>query len=66
MDVKYMNKIKEIEELLEKTRVKLYTMLDSGNFTYEEILSVSQELDKLILSYYKLSSLSLPEDLPKL
>ena len=50
-----MNKIKEIEEMLEKTRTKLHTMLDSGNFTYEEILSVSQELDKLILSYYKLS-----------
>ena len=61
-----MNKIKEIEEMLEKTRAKLYIMLDSGNFTYEEIVSVSQELDKLIVSYIKLSSLSLPKNLPKL
>jgi hypothetical protein len=66
MDVKYMKEIKETEEMLEKTRVKLYTMLDSDDFTYEEIVSVSQELDKLILSYYKLSSLNLSKELPKL
>lgn len=55
-----------MKNTLEKVRNKLYTMLDSGEFTDEEILSVSQELDKLILSYYKLSSLSLPENTPKL
>ncbi|AZV57656.1 aspartyl-phosphate phosphatase Spo0E family protein [Clostridium sp. AWRP] len=55
-----------MKETLEKVRNKLYTMLDSGEFTDEEILSVSQELDKLIVSYYKLTSLSFLEKHPKL
>ncbi|WP_242866979.1 aspartyl-phosphate phosphatase Spo0E family protein [Clostridium coskatii] len=58
--------VKLMKEALEKVRNKLYTMLDSGEFTDEEILSVSQELDKLIVSYYKLASLNLPEKHPKL
>ncbi|OAA83285.1 aspartyl-phosphate phosphatase Spo0E family protein [Clostridium ljungdahlii] len=48
--------------LLEKVRNRLYNMLDSGEFTDEEILSVSQELDKLILSYYKLNLLNFSEN----
>ncbi|RMC93847.1 aspartyl-phosphate phosphatase Spo0E family protein [Clostridium autoethanogenum] len=55
-----------MKETLEKVRNKLYTMLDSGEFTDEEILSVSQELDKLIVSYYNLASLNLPEKHPEL
>ncbi|OAA94776.1 aspartyl-phosphate phosphatase Spo0E family protein [Clostridium coskatii] len=48
--------------LLEKVRNRLYNMLDSDEFTDEEILSVSQELDKLILSYYKPNLLNFSEN----
>ncbi|WP_373845371.1 Spo0E family sporulation regulatory protein-aspartic acid phosphatase [Clostridium sp.] len=55
-----------MKEMLEKVRDKLNFMLDSDKFTDEEILAVSQELDRLILTYYELNSLNLPEDSPKL
>lgn len=45
-----------MKEMLEKIRDKLNNMLDSGEFTNDEILAVSQELDRLILTYYKLNS----------
>ncbi|WP_368490124.1 Spo0E family sporulation regulatory protein-aspartic acid phosphatase [Clostridium sp. BJN0013] len=45
-----------MKEILEKIRDKLNNMLDSGEFTSDEILAVSQELDKLILAYYRLDS----------
>ncbi|AGK97363.1 aspartyl-phosphate phosphatase Spo0E family protein [Clostridium pasteurianum] len=38
---------------LEKLRDKLNRMLDSDKYTYEEILEVSQKLDKLVVDYYK-------------
>ncbi|MFL0195334.1 Spo0E family sporulation regulatory protein-aspartic acid phosphatase [Clostridium sp. WILCCON 0269] len=44
-----------MKRVLEKLRDDLNTMLDSGKFTDEEILYVSQKLDKLIVSYYKLN-----------
>ncbi|MBC8059214.1 MAG: aspartyl-phosphate phosphatase Spo0E family protein [Clostridiaceae bacterium] len=37
---------------MEELREELYVMLDSSEFNYEEILNVSQELDKLIIDYY--------------
>ncbi|WP_373845431.1 Spo0E family sporulation regulatory protein-aspartic acid phosphatase [Clostridium sp.] len=55
-----------MKEMLEKVRDKLNFMLDSDKFTDEEILAVSQELDRLILTYYELNSLNLPENSPKL
>jgi hypothetical protein len=38
---------------LEELRDKLNKMLDSDEYTDEEILKVSQKLDKLIVNYYK-------------
>ncbi|MEY7998944.1 aspartyl-phosphate phosphatase Spo0E family protein [Clostridium sp. Mt-5] len=43
-----------MEKLLEELRDKLNKMLDSNKYTNEEILEVSQQLDKLIVYYYKL------------
>jgi hypothetical protein len=40
--------------LLEKKRKKLNLMLLSDKYSSEEILKVSQELDKLIVCHYKL------------
>lgn len=37
---------------LEELREELYIMLDSNEYSYDEILNVSQELDKLIINYY--------------
>jgi hypothetical protein len=51
-----------MKEMLEKVRDKLNFMLDSDKFTNEEIVAVSQELDRLILAYYKLNSLNLCEN----
>ncbi|MFL0195646.1 Spo0E family sporulation regulatory protein-aspartic acid phosphatase [Clostridium sp. WILCCON 0269] len=45
-----------MKEILEKVRDKLNSMLDSDKFTNEEILAVSQELDRLIFAYYKFNS----------
>lgn len=38
---------------LEETRDKLNKMLDSDEYTDEEILKASQQLDKLVVDYYK-------------
>lgn len=38
---------------LEELRDKLNKMLDSDKYKSEEILKVSQKLDKLIINYYK-------------
>lgn len=43
-----------MEKELEELRYKLNKMLISNEYTYEEILKVSQKLDKLIICYYKL------------
>ena len=40
--------------LIEELRDKLYTMLNSNKYSDEEILTVSQELDKLIVNYYNI------------
>ncbi len=42
-----------MEKMLEELRDQLNSMVNSNEFTTEEILAVSQELDKLIVSYYK-------------
>lgn len=42
-----------MEKILEKLREQLNSMVNSDEFTTEEILAVSQELDELIVSYYK-------------
>jgi len=39
---------------LEELRDKLNIMLDSNKYSEEEILKVSQELDKLIVKYYNI------------
>ena len=39
--------------LLEELRDKLFIMLDSNTYSKEEILKISEELDKLIVDYYK-------------
>lgn len=39
---------------LEELRDKLYIMLDSNEYSAEEILNASQELDKLIVNYYNI------------
>ncbi|MCI1969643.1 aspartyl-phosphate phosphatase Spo0E family protein [Clostridium luticellarii] len=44
---------KLLEKLLEKLRDKLNKMLESDKYTTDEILEISQQLDKLIVSYYK-------------
>ncbi|MFL0197644.1 Spo0E family sporulation regulatory protein-aspartic acid phosphatase [Clostridium sp. WILCCON 0269] len=44
-----------MKNILEEVRDNLHTMLDSDKFTNEEILETSQQLDKLIVSYYKLN-----------
>lgn len=41
-----------MKKTMEELREELYIMLDSNEFSYEEILRVSQELDKLIVHYY--------------
>lgn len=41
-----------MKKTMEDLREKLYVMLDSNECSYEEILQVSQELDKLIVHYY--------------
>ncbi|MFL0198656.1 Spo0E family sporulation regulatory protein-aspartic acid phosphatase [Clostridium sp. WILCCON 0269] len=55
-----------MKKVLEKVRDKLNFMLDSDKFTNEEILAVSQELDRLIVAYYELNLSNLPKNLPKL
>lgn len=42
-----------MKKILEETRNKLNAMLDSNKYTSEEILKVSQQLDRLIVYYYK-------------
>lgn len=39
-------------EKIENLRELLNSMIDSDDYTYREILEVSQELDKLIVKYY--------------
>ena len=39
---------------LEELRDKLYIMLGSNEYSQDEILTVSQELDKLIINYYNI------------
>jgi hypothetical protein len=51
-----------MKKILEKVREQLHTMLNSGKFTNEEILAVSQQLDKLIVIYYELNSLNPSEN----
>ncbi|MEY8000687.1 aspartyl-phosphate phosphatase Spo0E family protein [Clostridium sp. Mt-5] len=43
-----------MEKILEKLRNKLNGMLNSNEYTSKEILQVSQQLDELIVYYYKL------------
>ena len=38
---------------LESLRDKLYNMLNSNKYDYEEILKTSEDLDKLIIIYYE-------------
>lgn len=42
-----------MEKLMNTLRDKLNKMLNSNKYTYNEILSVSQQLDELIVYYYK-------------
>lgn len=42
-----------MKKILEETRNKLNAMLDSNKYTKAEILKVIQQLDKLIVYYYK-------------
>jgi Spo0E like sporulation regulatory protein. len=44
-----------MKKALEDLRAQLNSMIASKEFTTEEILVTSQELDKLIVSYYKLN-----------
>lgn len=41
---------------IEKLRELLNNMIESGQYTYNEILEVSQELDLLIVGYYRTAS----------
>lgn len=43
---------KDIKELLEK----LYAILNSNEFNYEEIMNISKKLDSVILHYNNLKS----------
>ncbi len=47
--IREMNMKKNIEEL----RELLYKILDSAEYNYEEVLTLSQELDELIVHHYK-------------
>lgn len=42
---------------IENLRLRLHNLIDDG-FTYSEVLKVSQELDKLIVEYHRVYSLS--------
>ena len=42
-----------IAEEIEDLRELLNSMVDSDNYSYSEILEVSQELDFLIVQYYR-------------
>ncbi|MBP2031892.1 hypothetical protein J2Z42_000557 [Clostridium algifaecis] len=42
-----------MNETIEELRDKLNKMLDSNEYTREEILKTSVQLDKLIVFYYK-------------
>lgn len=42
-----------ITKEIEKLRELLNNMITSGRFTYNDILAVSQELDTLIVEYYR-------------
>jgi hypothetical protein len=39
---------------MEELREELHIMLASNECSYEEILNISQELDKLVVDYYNL------------
>jgi hypothetical protein len=41
-----------METELEILRDKLHNMLDSNEYSYKEILKVSQDLDKLVVKYH--------------
>jgi hypothetical protein len=41
-----------MKNALENLRDKLHNMLDSNEYSYEDILKVSEDLDKLIVKYY--------------
>ncbi|AGK97159.1 aspartyl-phosphate phosphatase Spo0E family protein [Clostridium pasteurianum] len=41
-----------MKKTMEELREELQIMLDSNECSYEEILHMSQELDKLIIDYY--------------
>jgi hypothetical protein len=40
-----------METELENLRDKLHNMLDSNEYSYKEILKVSEDLDKLVVKY---------------
>jgi hypothetical protein len=42
-----------LREKIEDLRELLNSMIDSDDYTYREILEVSQELDVLIVKYYR-------------
>lgn len=41
-----------MKNTIEKLRDKLHNMLESNEYSYEDILKVSEDLDKLIVKYY--------------
>lgn len=43
-----------MKKTMEELREELHIMLASNECSYEEILNMSQELDKLIADYYNL------------
>jgi len=49
-----LNEVNNMDNTIEKLREKLHLMLNSDEYNYEEILKVSQQLDKLIVDYYNL------------
>ena len=42
-----------LAEEMEALRELLNRMIESGKYTYSEVLEVSQELDALIVKYYR-------------
>lgn len=50
-----MDKIKELEVLIEQLRDRLRNYLDE-NRSKDEIYAISEQMDKLIVEYYRLKS----------
>jgi hypothetical protein len=48
--------VNNVEETIKELLEKLYIILNSNEFNYEDIMDISKELDNVILDYNRLKS----------